>query len=96
MVHYDLKGVVVYTMTFNEQVAIAAKLMHVTEEEVYKFSGIIPNTKSLYFSKPQRGGGSLIVDADGSVLYANSAIGFDEHLEAFRQGKRTTLDFFDE
>lgn len=81
-------------MTVNEQVSLAAKLMHVTEEEARRDSGRIPDSGVLYFSMPQRGGGALMIDPDGSVLYANSATGFDEHLKAFQQGKRTPLDFF--
>lgn len=82
-------------MTVNDQVSLAAKLMDVTEEEVRRDSGRIPDSEVLYFSMPQKGGGALMVDADGSVLYANSATGFDAHWKAFQQGKRTPLDFFD-
>lgn len=37
----------------------------------------------------ERGGASLIVADDGSVLFANSAVSLDEHVEAFRVGRRT-------
>ena len=54
-------------MTVNDQVSLAAKLMDVTEEEVRRDSGRIPDSEVLYFSMPQKGGGALMVDADGSV-----------------------------
>lgn len=78
-----------------EQIQLAARLMRVTKEQAEAYSGMIPDSKALYLSIPKRGGGSLIVAEDGSVLYAGSAIGYEAHLKAFQEGKRTSLDFFE-
>lgn len=83
-------------MTQEEQIRLAAKLMKLSVEQVKEYSGMIPGCAALYLSIPEKGGGSLIVAADGTVLYAGSAIGFDEHYQAFRNGERTDLSFFDE
>lgn len=83
-------------MTQEEQMQLAAKLMKLSMEQVQEYGGTIPGSGAYYLSVPQRGGGSLIVAPDGTVLYAGSAIGFDEHYQAFQKGERTDLSFFDE
>ena len=44
---------------------------------------------AIYISQPIRGGGSIIVASDGSYLFFNSSISFDEALEEFRKGRRS-------
>ena len=83
-------------MTQEEQMRLAAKLMKLSVEQVQEYGGTIPGSGAYYLSVPQRGGGSLIVAPDGTVLYAGSAIGFDEHYRKFQNGERTDLSFFDE
>ena len=83
-------------MTQEAQMQLAAKLMKLSMEQVQEYGGTIPGSSAYYLSVPQRGGGSLIVAPDGTVLYAGSAIGFDEHYQAFQKGERTDLSFFDE
>lgn len=41
-----------------------------------------------------RGGGSILVGCDESVLFVGSATGFDAGLAAFRQGRRTSAERF--
>lgn len=41
-----------------------------------------------------RGGGSIFVGGDESVLFVGSAMGFDSGLAAFRQGRRTPAERF--
>ena len=83
-------------MTQEAQMQLAAKLMKLSMEQVQEYGGVIPGSGGFYLSVPQRGGGSLIVAPDGTVLYAGSAIGFDEHYQAFQKGERTDLSFFGE
>ena len=82
-------------MTMDEQQSLAAKLLKLTLDEVQEYGGTIPQTHDLYISVPKKGGGSLIIGEDGSVLFAGSAVGFTEHKDAFDRGERTPLDFFD-
>jgi hypothetical protein len=42
-----------------------------------------------------RGGGSILVGCDESVLFVGSAMGFDAGLVAFRQGSRTPAERFE-
>ena len=83
-------------MTQEAQMQLAAKLMKLSMEQVQEYGGMIPGSGAYYLRVPQRGGGSLIVAPDGTVLYAGSAIGFDEHYQAFQKGERTDRPFFDE
>lgn len=41
-----------------------------------------------------RGGGSIFVGCDESVLFVGSAMGFDAGFAAFRQGRRTPAERF--
>lgn len=82
-------------MTYEEQVQLAARLLRLTYEETRECSRTIPETNCLYLSVPTKGGISLIVDADGSVLQAPSSMGFTRHYAAFVNGKRTSLGYFD-
>ena len=54
----------------------------------------IENNEGIYVYQPVRGGSAIIVANDKSVLFANSSIAFEEHLEAFKSGKRTNIDLF--
>jgi len=81
-------------LTKDEQIKLAARLLGCSEDKVSGNCGIIPNLNALYFSDPVRGGDSIIIADDGSVLYANSSIEFDEHLREFEKGRRTSLESF--
>lgn len=79
-----------------EAIALAAKLLKISEEDAASYSHVIENVDALYFSIPQKGGDSLIVAASGEVLYANSSVGYDAHLKEFLKGTRTPLEAFSE
>ncbi len=81
-------------MTKQEQIALAAKLLNLTTDEVQANSDIIPELSALYVSIPIKSGESLIVGNDGQVLYADSSIGYTKHLEAYKEGKRTPIESF--
>jgi len=81
-------------MKKREQLVYAAKLLKISEEKAEEYGAFIPGTNIFYVSVPEKGGGSLLVDDDGSVLFAGSAVGFDEHFSEFRQGRRTPIAFF--
>lgn len=40
----------------------------------------------------ERVGFGLIVGNNGQVLYANSSVGYDAHIEEYKKGRRTSLD----
>ncbi len=79
-------------MNRNEQIKLAAKLLMITSEQAEKCSGRIDEVSAMYFSIPEKGGGSLIIGDDGGVLYADSSVGYKRHLETYKQGIRTPLD----
>ena len=81
-------------MNRSEQIALAAKLLKITEEEVNANCKDLDFFNAIYVSIPVKGGDSLIVAHDGTVLYAVSAVSPQEHLEAFVNGIRTPLEDF--
>ncbi len=82
-------------MDTNEKKRLAAKLFQMDIKEIEENSGIIEELSALYVSIPVKGGASLIVGDDGSVLYADSSVGYSRHLEAYKAGKRTPIDAFE-
>jgi hypothetical protein len=73
----------------NEKIIdIAAEVLKISVEEAKMNSKAIPEIDAAYFWKPTRGGGAVIINADGEKLATGSAISFDAHLQAFREGKR--------
>lgn len=79
----------------NEQIELVVKLLKLTIDEVKSNYGIIDSNGALYFSETFKGGQSIIVGQDGMVLFANSSIGYDEHLQEFENGRRTPLEAFE-
>lgn len=83
-------------LTKIEQVEIVAKLLHIPIKSIYENSALIEHLNALYFSEPVKGGGSIIIGEDGSVLFANSWIDYSEHLKDFENGIRTPLEMFND
>lgn len=77
-----------------EQIALAAKLLRFPIEKIKQNYSVIEGINALYYSEPIRGGESLIVAEDGTVLYANSSVGYTRHLQEFKNGRRTPLEGF--
>ncbi|MEH1016258.1 hypothetical protein V6U90_24515 [Micromonospora sp. CPCC 206060] len=55
---------------------------------------LLPDDDAVLIVHPVRGGGSIYVAADETVLFAASAIAPHKALEAFRSGTRTPVDRF--
>lgn len=81
-------------MTNKEQYQLAAQLLQMDIKEIEKYGGMIDDLSALYVSVPEKGGVSLIVGSDGSVLYADSSVGYPRHINAFKEGMRTPIDAF--
>lgn len=82
-------------MSIKEKCQLAATLLQMDIQDIEENCGVIDELSALYVSVPVKGGASLIVGKDGSVLYADSSVGYSRHLEAFKEGKRTPIDAFD-
>lgn len=78
-----------------EQIELAMKILKVSEDEIREYSFDLENTDAVYISIPKKGGDSLIISANGEVLYANSSVSFDVHLHEFLSGRRTPLNAFE-
>lgn len=79
-------------MTKIEKIKLAAKLLNVPVNALTDCCGEIAEADAMYFSVPEKGGGSLIIGNDGGILYADSSVGYKRHLEAYLKGIRTPLD----
>ncbi len=67
----------------------AVQYLDLSLDQVPRRSREIPELDAVYFWESKRGGGALIVGADGSMLYATSSVPFDPHVAAFADGRRT-------
>ncbi|MGY1846793.1 hypothetical protein [Blastococcus sp. SYSU DS1021] len=74
---------------------VAARYLGLSAEDAAAHSRRLEDVDGYYFWQPVRGGGALIVSADGSLLFANSSVPFDRHKEAFLAGRRTDPSAFD-
>ena len=54
----------------------------------------LPRDLGIRVSDPRKGGGTLFVAPDESVLFVGSGMDYDGELAAFEAGKRTPPDFF--
>ena len=81
-------------MTKQEQIELASILLNISIERVVECSGTIQENGALYVSIPEKGGDSIIIALDGTVLYANSSVGFEQHLAEFNRGRRTDIKDF--
>lgn len=48
----------------------------------------LPEINAFYFWSSNRGGNAVIINADGERLIANSAVRFEDHVKAFKAGRR--------
>ena len=75
-------------------IKLAAKLLQISIEEANEYGHVIDDIDAMYFSIPIKGGDSLIVSNNGEVLYANSSVSYDDHVNEFHKCTRTPLDAF--
>ena len=81
-------------MEYKDRIALAAKLLKLPENEIAEYSEIFEEENALYVSVPIKGGASLLIADDGSVLYASSSVSLDVHLREFKNGRRTPIEAF--
>lgn len=68
----------------------AARLLGLRFNDAERNSRPVPGRAATHFWNPVRGGGSVIISADGTYLYANSSTTWDHHLSAYASGRRST------
>ncbi len=83
-------------MNLEKMKETAARLLQLSAQEAEEYGEYLPEEKAFFLSVPVKGGASLLVAEDGSVLYANSSVSFDVHLREFKNGRRTPLEAFGE
>lgn len=72
-----------------ELLQLAAKRIGITVEDAEKNCTELPEQNALYVWNPARGGKAIIIDNNGEMLGATSAVSFEKHLQAFISGKRS-------
>jgi hypothetical protein len=73
---------------------LAAGYLRTSIEEINQNMRDLPDDDAIYAWNPWRGGSAVIIGGDGSVLYANSSVGFETHLAEFQSGRRTDPNLF--
>lgn len=67
--------------------------LKLTEEELGQLTfHNVEEINALYISLPTKTGFGLIVGNDGQVLYANSSVNPNTHIEEYKKGRRTSLN----
>jgi len=74
---------------------LAAKLLKIEMSDAEAYCYALTDIEAWYFSVPVKGGASIIVGSDRTVLYANSSVGFEQHVGAFKNGTRTPIELFE-
>jgi hypothetical protein len=77
-----------------ELIEIASSYLGIDPDLALSHYREIEGDDILYVWEPKRGGGTLLIGVDGGVLFANSLVNFDDHLEAYRKGMRTDPEKF--
>lgn len=73
---------------------LAARLLHVPASRLTVRD--VPGLDATFVCEPVRGGVSLVVGSDGSVLYGGSSTHPAEfYIEEFRKGRRTPMGSFE-
>jgi len=67
---------------------LAAEVLHISIDEAREHSKLIPEIDAMYYWNPSRSGGGVIIDAQGEKLAASSAVSFEKHLQAYKDGRR--------
>ena len=75
-------------MTREEAIIIAAEALKTTVDEIKENVKEVPEIEGFYIWQNARGGNSVIIDSAGERLRGTSAVSFERHLEAFKNGKR--------
>ena len=68
----------------------AARLLGLRFNDAARNSRPLPAEAATHFWNPVRGGGGVIVGADGTYLFADAATTWDQHLCAYSSGQRST------
>lgn len=69
--------------------ATAARLLGLRFNDALRNSRPLPAEAATYFWDPAREGGSVIVGADGTYLFADSSVSWDRLLDEFVSGGRS-------
>ena len=76
-------------------IKIVSDILKLSEEETQKYCKEVPEIDGYYFWNPVRGGLSVIINHRGERLCANSSISFEEHLKAFKEGRRDKMSIIE-
>ena len=76
-------------------IKIVSDILKLSEEETQKYCKEVPEIDGYYFWNPVRGGLSVIINHRGERLGATSSISFEEHLKAFKEGRRDKMSIIE-
>ena len=79
------------SLDLNAREVLAAEFLDIALPDAQSNKRELPEVQATYFWESVRGGGALIVGEDGGVLFANSSVTLEAHIDAFASGRRTNL-----
>ena len=83
-------------MNRDELLNLSAKLLGISADEAKANNRNLTDINAIYVWDPRsRGGGRLIIEPNGSFLYAIPTVSFEEHVKDFVKGVRTDPKLFD-
>ena len=71
-----------------EVLNLAMQTMKVSKEIVLQHNKYVSEINAYYFWNPVKGGIAVIINEECERLGATSAVSFDKHVAAFKEGKR--------
>jgi protein associated with RNAse G/E len=63
-------------------------ILCLSDTEVEKNCKELSEMNACYFWASNRGGNAVMINEDGERLIANSAVRFEDHVKAFKSGRR--------
>ena len=79
----------------SEQIRLGKRLLNIMDPKLHTYENLIysevEGTNLICVYGNFRGGGSVYVDENGEVLFADSSMGSDYVIEEFKKGRRTNI-----
>lgn len=72
----------------DEMILIAIAALDIEREDAISNCKELPEINAFYFWSKSRGGKAVIIDENGEKLVATSIVSLEQHIQAFRNGRR--------
>lgn len=70
---------------------IAARILALRPNDAARNSRVLPEIAAVHFWDPSCVAGAVIIGADGAYLCADASVPWEQHLDAYAAGHRTSV-----